>query len=115
MGLDTLAVRYESITVPYGAGNLRALYYPEQQGSETKPLILFGGGFDSILEEYYPNFVEAALKRDYSVLTYEGPGQGQALRKYGLTYTPEWEKPVTAVLDHFLRTHAKPSKIVLIA
>jgi pimeloyl-ACP methyl ester carboxylesterase len=113
-GLDTLGVRYEPITVPYGAASLRALYYPGPPGAETKPLIMFGGGFDSILEEYYPNFAEAALKRGYSVLTYEGPGQGQALRKYGLTYTPEWEKPVKAVLDEFLRTHAKPSKIVLI-
>src|SRR5206468_6515245 len=38
---------------------------------------------------------------------------GQALRKYGLTYTVEWEKPNSAVLDEFLGTHAKPSKIVL--
>ncbi|HKM63990.1 MAG TPA: alpha/beta fold hydrolase [Acidisphaera sp.] len=113
-GLDALGVRYERITVPYGAGSLRALYFPGPQGAETKPLLMFGGGFDSILEEYYPNFAEAALKRGYSVLTYEGPGQGQALRKYGLTYTPEWEKPVTAVLDEFVRTHAKPSKIVII-
>src|SRR5271166_4301957 len=113
-GLDTLGVRYEHLMAPYGAGSLRALYYPGPQGAETKPLLMFGGGFDSILEEYYPNFAEAAFKRDYSVLTYEEPGQGQALRKYGLTYTPEWEKPVTAVLDEFLRTHAKPAKIVLI-
>ena len=90
------------------------MYFPGPQGAETKPLLMFGGGFDSILEEYYPNFAEAALKRGYSVLTYEGPGQGQALRKYGLTYTPEWEKPVQAVLDEFLRAHHKPSKIVLI-
>lgn len=113
-GLDTLRVRYEPIGVPYGTATLRALYYPGPQGAELKPLIMFGGGFDSILEEYYPNFAEAALKRGYSVLTYEGPGQGQALRKYGLTYTPEWEKAVKAVLDEFLHTHAKPSKLVLI-
>jgi alpha-beta hydrolase superfamily lysophospholipase len=113
-GLDTLGVRYEPIIVVYGAARLRALYYPGPQGAETKPLIMFGGGFDSILEEYYSNFAEAAIKRGYSVLTYEGPGQGQALRNYGLTYTPEWEKPVKAVLDEFLHTHAKPSKIVLI-
>ena len=113
-GLDTLGVRYERITVPYGARNLRALYYPGPQGAEAKPLLMFGGGFDSLLEEYYPNFAEAALKRGYSVLTYEGPGQGEALRKYGLTYTAEWEKPVKALLDEFLDTHAKPSKIVLI-
>jgi pimeloyl-ACP methyl ester carboxylesterase len=113
-GLDTLGVGYERITVPYGAGKLRALYYVGPQGAETKPLLVFGGGFDSLLEEYYPNFAEAALKRGYSVLTYEGPGQGQALRRYGLTYTPEWEKPVKAVLDEFLHAHAKPSKIILI-
>ena len=113
-GLDTLGVGYERITIPYGAGKLRALYFPGPQGVETKPLLVFGGGFDSVLEEYYPNFAEAALKRGYSVLTYEGPGQGHALRKYGLTYTPEWEKPVRAVLDQFLHTHPRPSKIVLI-
>jgi len=113
-GLETLGIHYESITVPYGPARLRALYYPGPQGAEAKPLIMFGGGFDSILEEYYPNFAEAALKRGYAVLTYEGPGQGHALRKYGLTYTPEWEKPVKGVLDEFLRTHAKPSRIVLI-
>jgi pimeloyl-ACP methyl ester carboxylesterase len=113
-GLDTLGVRYEPFNVPYGAAQLRALYYPGPPGAESKPLIMFGGGFDSILEEYYPNLAEAAFKRGYCVLTYEGPGQGRALRKYGLTFTPEWEKPVAAVLNEFLRTHAKPSKIVLI-
>ena len=113
-GLDTLGVRYERIAVPFGTGNLRALCYPGPEGIEHRPLIMFGGGFDSILEEYYPNFAEAALKRGYSVLTYEGPGQGEALRKYGLTYTPEWERPVAAALDEFLLTHAKPSSIVLI-
>ena len=113
-GLDTLGVRYERITISYGAGKLRALYFSGPQGAETKPLLMYGGGFDSVLEEYYPNFAEAALKRGYSVLTYEGPGQGEALRKHGLTYTPEWEKPVKAVLDQFLHSHAKPSKIVLI-
>jgi alpha-beta hydrolase superfamily lysophospholipase len=113
-GLDTLGVGYERITVPYGAASLRALYFQGPPGAETQPLVIFGGSFDSILEEYYPNFAEAAFKRGYSVLTYEGPGQGQALRKYGLTYTPELEKPVKGVLDEFLRTHDKPSTIVLI-
>ena len=64
------------------------------------------GGFESVLEEKYPVFAEAALKRAYSVLTYEGPGQGEPLRKFGLKYTAEWEKPNTAVLDEFLHSHA---------
>src|SRR5262249_13934728 len=32
----------------------------------------------------------------------------------GLTFTPTWEQPTTAVLDGFLSTHAKPAQIVLI-
>jgi len=113
-GLETLGVRCERISVPYGGGALRAFYYPGPPGAERKPLIMFGGGFDSLLEEYYPNVAAAALARGYSVLTYEGPGQGEALRRYALTYTPEWEKPVAAVLEAFLRTQPRPSRIVLI-
>jgi alpha-beta hydrolase superfamily lysophospholipase len=59
-------------------------------------------------------FVPAAFQHGYSVLTYEGPGQGSVLREQGLTFTPAWEKPNGAVLDTFLARHAKPPKIVLI-
>ena len=113
-GLDALGVRYELLSAPYESGRLRALYMPGAQGSDSRPLIILVGGFDSILEELYPVLGKAALDRGYSVLMYEGPGQGEPLRKYGLTFTPEWEKPNAAVLDEFLRTHPKPSAMVLI-
>ena len=37
----------------------------------------------------------------YEVLAFEGPGQGAALRRNGLTFTDQWEKPVKAVLDYY--------------
>ncbi|MGA9674144.1 MAG: alpha/beta hydrolase [Mycobacterium sp.] len=113
-GLDALGIRYEYFDVGYGAGSLRALYLPGPAGADRKPLLVLVGGFDSILEELYPVLGKAGSDRGYSVLLYEGPGQGQALRKYGLTFTPEWEKPNSAVLDEFLRTHRKPAAIVLV-
>ena len=113
-GLDALRVRYDYFSVPYDKGRLRALYLPGPTGSEDKPLIIAVGGYDSILEEKYPVIGKAALDRGYSVLIYEGPGQGEPLRKYGLKFTPEWEKPTTAVINEFLRTHHKPTKIVLL-
>jgi pimeloyl-ACP methyl ester carboxylesterase len=113
-GMDALGIRYEYFSAPYENGRLRALYLPGPAGSEKKPLIVAVGGFDSILEEKYPVIGKAALDRGYSVLTYEGPGQGEPLRKYGMKFTPEWEKPTASVLDEFLRTHEKPSKIVLL-
>jgi hypothetical protein len=112
-GLDALNVRYERFSAAYGDGRLRALYLPGLPGAEKKPLILAIGGYDSILEEKYPVIGKAALDRGYSVLMYEGPGQGEPLRKYGMKFVPDWEKPTAAVLDEFLRSHDNPQKIVL--
>ena len=112
-GLDALQVRYERISVSYGEHKLRALYFPGS-GDATKPLIVACGGFDSTLEELYFSVVAGALERGYSVLLYEGPGQGAALREEGLHFIPNWEKPTGAVLDRFLEKHAQPSHIVLL-
>lgn len=114
-GLDTLRVQYERITVPYGPGShLNAVYFPGGAGAEAKPLIVVVGGFDSTMEELYFHFVAAARRRGYSVLIYEGPGQGSVLRDQGLTFIADWEKPNSAVLDTFLANHPKPEKIVLL-
>jgi alpha-beta hydrolase superfamily lysophospholipase len=112
-GLDTLGVRYERIDAPYGAHHLNALYFPGPHGSEKRPLIVICGGFDSTLEELYFVLVAAGLERGYSVLAYEGPGQGSIIREQGLPFTHEWEKPTAAILDEYLRTHPLPAKIVL--
>jgi len=112
-GLDAFGIHYERITVPYGSSSLRALYLPGPKGSEQKPLIVMVGGFDSSMEELYLVLGKAAGDRGYSVLLYEGPGQGQALRN-GLKFLPEWEQPTKAVLDDFLCSHARPPKMVLI-
>jgi alpha-beta hydrolase superfamily lysophospholipase len=113
-GLDVLGVKYERITVPYGKYHLNAVYYPGPAGADGKPLLMVVGGYDSTMEELYFSPVAAALKRGYSVLTYEGPGQGSVLREQGLTFTPQWEKPNGAVLDTFLAKHVTSGKIVLI-
>jgi alpha-beta hydrolase superfamily lysophospholipase len=113
-GLDVLGVKYERIPVPYGKYHLNAVYYPGSASSDGKPLLVVVGGYDSTMEELYFHVVAAALKRGYSVLTYEGPGQGSVLREQGLTFTPEWEKPNGAVLDTFLAKHVTSGKIVLI-
>jgi dienelactone hydrolase len=112
-GLDTLGVRYERIRAPYGAHHLNALYFPGPQESEKRPLIAICGGFDPTLEELYFVLVTAGLERGYSVLAYEGPGQESIIRKQGIL-THEWEKPTAAILDEYLRTHSRPTKIVLV-
>jgi alpha-beta hydrolase superfamily lysophospholipase len=113
-GLEVLGVRYERIVIPYGKYHLNAVYYPGPAGAETRPLLVMVNGYDGTMEELYMSFVAAALQRGYSVLTYEGPGQGSVIREQGLTFQPDWEKPNGAVLDAFLSNHTKPGRIVMI-
>lgn len=113
-GLDLLGVRYEQLQVPYGKHSLNAVFYPGSVGAETRPLIVFCGGYDSTLEELYFVLVHAALARGYSVLTFEGPGQGSIVREQRLPFTHEWEKPTSAVVDAFLARHPRPPKMVLV-
>ena len=68
--------------------------------SAPKGTFLFHGGNDSLLEEFTDMLLYLAGE-GYEVLAFEGPGQGAALRRYGLTFTDQWEKPVKAVLDYY--------------
>ena len=83
--------------IPFETG-----WLPAYRLTPIKPkgtLVVFGG-FDSYIEEWLP----AALvfrEAGYDTILFEGPGQGAALELAHLTMSPEWEKPVKAVLDFF--------------
>jgi pimeloyl-ACP methyl ester carboxylesterase len=68
--------------------------------SDKKSTILIHGGFDSFIEEWF-SMMKYFSNHGYEVIGFEGPGQGAALRKYGLPLIYEWEKPTKAVLDYF--------------
>jgi pimeloyl-ACP methyl ester carboxylesterase len=68
--------------------------------AESRGTILLHGGFDSLIEEFY-SWMRFFADRGYEVIGFEGPGQGAARRKYGLTLDYKWELPTNAVLNHF--------------
>ena len=83
--------------IPYESGWLPAYRLTPAQPKGT--LVVFGG-FDSYIEEWMP----AALflcNAGYDTIVFEGPGQVAALELAHLTMSPEWQKPVKAVLDFF--------------
>ena len=84
--------------VPYGSGWLPTYRLTPTQ--PTKGTFVVFGGFDSYIEEWLP---AALFFRDagYDTIMFEGPGQGGALELAHLTISPEWGKPVKAVLDFF--------------
>ncbi len=88
----------ERFNVPYLNGFLPVLKI--QASGERKGVIILHGGFDSFIEEWF-SMIQYFSMHGYDVIGFEGPGQGAALRKYGLPLTYEWEKPVRVVLDYF--------------
>jgi pimeloyl-ACP methyl ester carboxylesterase len=88
---------YERHEIPYPGGHLPGFRIPAK-GKELATLV-FHGGYDSFVEEFYP-FLEPFSDHGWTVLGFDGPGQGGALRQ-GIFFTYEWEKFAKAVLDYF--------------
>lgn len=84
----------ERIQVPY-----QGTYLPVMRLKATpeKGVLMIHGGYDSFMEEFYPLVSEYRAK-GYTLILFEGPGQGRA-RKNGLTFSYDWEKPTSVVLD----------------
>ena len=88
----------EKHNIPFEEAFLPAIKI--QTAVEKKGTIVIHGGFDSFIEEFYSMMVFFS-NHGYEVIGFEGPGQGAALRKYGLPITYEWEKPTKAILEYF--------------
>jgi len=89
-------VRYR---VPYNGSFLPA-YRLHFGGTIRKGVVVIHGGFDSFKEEFY-SMAKRIADNGYDVIVFEGPGQGSAVKKHGLYFDFEWEKPVGAILDYF--------------
>lgn len=86
------------VHVPFGNGYLPT-YDLRPDGTQSHT-ILMHGGFDSFVEEFFP-MIAALVDDGFRVVVFDGPGQGGALDEAGLAMTPDWGRPVGAVLDHF--------------
>ena len=85
--------------VPYNDTFLPAMRIPSADTEKRGTLVIHGGN-DSFIEEIYP-MVRYFSDQGYEVIAFEGPGQGAALKKYGLLLNIEWEKPTKVILDYF--------------
>lgn len=92
---------FEHFEIPYAGNTLPAMRFPAQN---EKAVIIVHGGYDSFIEEFIPSVMDLP-RQGYTIILFEGPGQGMALKR-GMKFTHEWEKPVGAVLDAFKLDHA---------
>ena len=89
----------ERFKIPYLSSFLPAIRILSKN-KNVRGSIVIHGGFDSYMEEFY-SFGHYFSDLGYDVFIFEGPGQGAALKEYGLPLTYQWELPIKAVLDYF--------------
>ena len=82
--------------IPYAGASLPAYWLPAAGERPSGGAVLIHGGFDSLIEEFYPIWQRIAVA-GFDVVAFEGPGQGGARALSGLTFDHAWERPVGAV------------------
>ncbi|MDO4355203.1 MAG: alpha/beta fold hydrolase [Clostridia bacterium] len=88
--------RVERLEAPYEGVRLPIMH--ARAVGERRDVILLHGGNDSYFEEFFFPMLYLA-QHGFEVYLFEGPGQGGVVREQGKKFTPQWEKPVKAVLD----------------
>ena len=89
----------ERLKVPYEDAYLPTIRI-RPTNAEKKGTIVMHGGFDSFIEEFY-SWMRYFSEHGYEVISFEGPGQGGARKKFGLALDWRWERPAKAILDYF--------------
>jgi pimeloyl-ACP methyl ester carboxylesterase len=92
----------ELIDVPFEGGSLPGYLVRPPGRLPAGPLrTLVGvGGFDSSAEELYFHLGAPGAERGWNVFVFDGPGQPGCLRRSpSLTFRPDYEVPIGAVLD----------------
>lgn len=93
------SVEVERVGIPYEAGTLPGYFFrPDSTLSTGKTLVAVNGS-DGSLAALWAACVSAALKRGYSVLVFDGPGQQSQLFDHGIPFRTDWENVLTPVYD----------------
>ena len=76
---------------------------------------MYNNGSDGAVTGAWVDGIADALARGWNAVTFDGPGQNAALVRQHLPFRPDWEKVITAVVDHLLtRPDVDAGKIALL-
>lgn len=87
----------EKVAIPYEETTLEGYFFSGGEG--RRPLVIFNNGSDGTVVEMLTFGLDEAVRRGYHALTFDGPGQGQALYVQQLYFRHDWEHVITPVID----------------
>lgn len=108
------ALPYQAVSIPYGKTALKGIFVPAPgRPGVRRPVVYRTGGTDSVKEGSYMSMAWSPfIDRGVSCLFVDAPGQGEALNQQGLTFIPDFEKPVRAAVDFLAgRPDVDPARI----
>ena len=91
----------ERVEIPYEGKRLYGILRKPAEAAKP-PIAVMCMGLDSTKEEM-DDYENRFLRRGVATLAFDGPGQGEAEDDFPIT--PEYEKPVAAVLDYLESRH----------
>ncbi|QJU53400.1 prolyl oligopeptidase family serine peptidase [Herbiconiux sp. KACC 21604] len=95
--VDNTPVQVERVGIPYENASLPGfLFRPGAAGGAT---VVAVNGSDGSLASLWASCVSPALRRGYTVLVFDGPGQQTQLFDRGVPFRPDWENVLTPVYD----------------
>jgi len=97
--VDTTEVRAERVSIPYEGGALPGYLFRPAGERTTTPVLVAVNGSDGSLTSLWADCVVGALRRGYSALVFDGPGQQSMLFEHGSHFRPDWEHVLTPVYD----------------
>ncbi len=105
---------WERVAIPYEDTEMEGWLFRGRPAGERAPLLLLNNGSDGTVTDMWVMGAAPAIARGYNCLTFDGPGQGQALHEQDLYFRADWEKVVTPVVDWALaRPDVDPDRIAL--
>ncbi len=108
----------ELLDIPFEGGALPGYLIRPAGGdgpAERLPTLIGVGGFDSSAEELYFHLGAPGAERGWNVFVFDGPGQpGTMRRDPSMTFRPDYEVPISAVIDHLVqRTDVDPGRLAI--
>ena len=111
-GLRAGGTNHQFVEISYEGTTLPGIFYPASEA--PGPVLIVQTGFDGTIDGLFP-WAQAATRRGWHCLTFEGPGQGRVIRKQRLPFRPDWEHVVSAVVDHLVaRPEVDTKRIALL-
>jgi dienelactone hydrolase len=105
----------EAVEIPYEGTTLSGYFLRPDDSSEPRPTIVAFPGYDAPVEESYPAAATPALRRGYSALLFDGPGQASSLYEKRLYFRPDYEVVLKAVVDYAVgRPEVDAERIALV-